>query len=346
MDMNGKEYTVISTFAGTGGSSLGYKWAGFKELLAIDFDSHAVECFRLNFPDVMIWHKDIKTISIQEILVFCKIQSGNLDILDGSPPCQGFSTSGKRQINDDRNDLFKEYVRLIEGLKPKVFVMENVTGMVKGVMKGRFKEILGTLKSLPYQIKCKQMNVKYHGVPQSRERLIFIGVRNDLGIEPSYPIPGRKLITVREAFKGIDNTGEEIRELSDWLKRAVKEMIPGNFDSGHVEKAFMKYKGSKGSSMSTKLLSWDKYSCTLIKSEISCTGLIHPDRQRYLTLKEAKRLCTFPDDWKFPNRQIGIARLGNAVMPKFMKAIAENIKINILDRYYQKDYIGQKAEKL
>jgi len=167
--MNGK-LTVISIFAGCGGSSLGYKWAGFNELLAIDFDKNAVETFKLNFPDVPIWQQDITEIKSQEILDFCKIKKSELDILDGSPPCQGFSTAGKRQVNDNRNKLFESFVYLVNGLQPKVFVMENVSGMVKGKMRGMFIEITKELKKLNYQVKCKLMNSVYYNVSQSRER--------------------------------------------------------------------------------------------------------------------------------------------------------------------------------
>ena len=115
--MNGNNMekpTVISTFAGCGGSSLGYKMAGFKELLAIDFDKNSVDTFKLNFPNVEIWQKDIKEVSSKDILDFCKLKVGELDILDGSPPCQGFSMAGKRKITDLRNDLFLEFTRLID----------------------------------------------------------------------------------------------------------------------------------------------------------------------------------------------------------------------------------------
>src|SRR3990167_11332848 len=101
--------TFISIFSGTGGSSLGYYWAGFKELLAIDFDLHAVQCFQLNFPDVPIWHKSVCDITGQEILDFCGIKHSELDIFDGSPPCQGFSMLGSRKVQDPRNKLFMDY---------------------------------------------------------------------------------------------------------------------------------------------------------------------------------------------------------------------------------------------
>ena len=189
--MSGKP-TIISTFAGCGGSSLGYKWAGFKELLAIEWDQNAVDTFKLNFPDVPVWQKDIREVKGKEILEFTGLKPGQLDVLDGSPPCQGFSMArGKRSVTDDRNDLSYEFIRLINELKPKVFVMENVAGMVKGKMRGRFKEIMIALKETGYNVRCKMMNSVYYDVPQSRQRLIWIGVKSG---EPKYPEPNQKNI--------------------------------------------------------------------------------------------------------------------------------------------------------
>lgn len=179
--------TVISTFAGCGGSSLGYSMAGFRELLAVEWDQNAVDTFRLNFPDVPVYHGDIAALSVEDCLARTGLQPGELDVFDGSPPCQGFSTAGKRMIDDPRNQLFREYVRLLRGLRPKVFVMENVSGMVKGKMKLIFADILRELKASGYQVSARLMNAMYFNVPQSRERMIFIGVREDLGIAPSHP---------------------------------------------------------------------------------------------------------------------------------------------------------------
>ena len=161
--MNGKP-TIISLFSGCGGSSLGYKLAGFKELLAVDFDKNSVETFKLNFPNIPIWQKDIKEITGKEILNYCKLKIGELDVLDSSPPCQGFSQAGNGKITDSRNDLFLEFSRLVKELKPKIFLMENVSGQIKGNMKGRFNEILKELNSLGYKVKVKLMNTKYYQV--------------------------------------------------------------------------------------------------------------------------------------------------------------------------------------
>ena len=177
--------TVISTFAGGGGSSLGYSMAGFREVLAVEWDDNAVQTLRLNFPHVPIYHGDIGKLSVDEALRISGLVPGELDVFDGSPPCQGFSTAGKREFGDKRNQLFKEYVRLLRGLRPKVFVMENVSGMVKGDMKLMFAEILKELKASGYAVKARLLNAMYFGVPQSRERMIFIGVRNDR-LPPGY----------------------------------------------------------------------------------------------------------------------------------------------------------------
>ena len=308
------EKTIISTFAGCGGSSLGYKWAGFKELLAIDFDKNAVDTFKLNFPEVPVWHRDITQVSVNEILEFCNISPGTLDILDGSPPCQGFSTAGKRQVNDPRNSLFKEYVRLIEGLQPKVFVMENVSGMIKGPMKGIFIEILTILKGLGYNVKCKLMNAKYYEVPQSRERLIFIGVRNDLNKEPVYPIPSTKLITVKEAWQGLPPQGfiDVVPKLKQGEK--VSKYIPNKHHQT------IRIRENKPCPTLTKVM-----------GGIGFGSLIHPIENRVLSIDEMKRCSTFPDDFKFMGKyQEQKARIGNAVMPKFMYHIAMTIKEKIL----------------
>lgn len=208
--------TVISTFAGGGGSSLGYSMAGYRELLAVEWDNNAVETFKLNFSDVPVYHGDIAKLSVDECLQMASIQAGELDVFDGSPPCQGFSTAGKRILDDPRNQLFREYVRLLRGLQPKVFVMENVSGMVKGKMKLVFVEILKELKASGYQVKACLLNAMYFNVPQSRQRMIFIGVRNDLGIEPSHPKAQSRQIGINFVLPDVIATRS--MKINPWIK--------------------------------------------------------------------------------------------------------------------------------
>lgn len=315
--MNGKKQpTVISTFCGCGGSSLGYKLAGYKELLAIDFNENSIETFKQNFPEVPIWFKDLTKINGKDILDFCNISKGDLDILDGSPPCQGFSIAGKRNVNDSRNDLFKDFVRLIKELEPKIFVMENVTGMIKGTMKGKFKEIIIILKNLNYNVQCKLLNSQYFNVPQARERLFFIGIRKDLNKNPVFPKPNNNLLTVQEVWKDLIISKIEKEEALIKSKRQYQLFLETKEGEAHKKHfSFAKISRHKPSRTLTKTI-----------------GLYHYNEPRLLVESELKRICSFPDDFQFiGSLKSKYARMGNAVMPNQMKAIAETIKREILN---------------
>lgn len=308
--------TMISTFAGCGGSSLGYSIAGFEELLAVEWNDNAVSTFKLNFSGVPVYHGDIAKLSVNEVFRITGINQGELDILDGSPPCQGFSTAGKRCLDDDRNQLFREYVRLLRGIQPKVFVMENVSGMVKGKMKLIFVEILRELKSSGYDVSARLMNAMYFNVPQSRQRLIFIGVRNDLGIKPTHPLAQNNLISLKDAIFHLEGTQKRKTVYNTY----AKYLQPGQ-------------KSCDVKSMPTK--ERDIFRCyatkpspTIIKR--SNNQLIHYKENRPLSLTELSLLCSFPPQYKW-NHQVN-ERLGNCVPPLFMAAIAKHIKNEILDK--------------
>lgn len=205
---------AISTFSGCGGSSLGYKMAGFKVLWANEFIPAAQEVYRLNHPTTTLDVRDIREIKPADILESIGLGVGDLDLFDGSPPCASFSMAGKREehwgqvkkYSDTKqrvDDLFDEYVRLLDGLRPKVFVAENVSGLTRGVAKGFFLEILGKLKRCGYVVKCRLLDAQWLGVPQTRERAIFVGVRSDLGVEPCYPTPLTYRYSVRDAIPWI-----------------------------------------------------------------------------------------------------------------------------------------------
>lgn len=323
--------TVISTFAGCGGSSLGYSMAGFRELLAVEWDDNAVATFKLNFPDVPVYHGDIAKLSTDECLRLAKIQPGELDILDGSPPCQGFSTAGKRDFSDDRNQLFREYVRLLRGLKPKVFVMENVSGMVKGIMKIVFAEILRELKASGYRVSARLLNAMYFNVPQSRERMIFVGVRNDLGIAPSHPKAESEPITVKQAWQNLSNENG-IPILGKALELAKRIPQGDSNGGGKYSKALNGTTNNFGLSR----LAWDKPSFTLPKTTILSSSILHPEKNERITLAQAKRIDSFPDAFKMiGDFEQQWARIGNSVPPLFMRSIARHIRSEILGRISQ-----------
>jgi DNA (cytosine-5)-methyltransferase 1 len=306
--------TVISTFAGCGGSSLGYHLAGFRELLAVEWDQNAVDTFRLNFPGVPVYHGDIAKLTGAECMKLAGIGPGELDVFDGSPPCQGFSTAGKRKFDDPRNSLFREYARLLKELQPRVFVMENVTGMVKGVMKQAYLTIIAELRACGYRARGEVLNAMHFNVPQSRERVIIIGVRNDLGIEPTHPKPQTRPVTVKEAFAGIENRGDAPDMSAKYQEYWRK--------AGHG--------GVVGLQQTHRRLDWGRPSFVLQKGS-GYGGVYHPDEARPLSTLERCRLGSFPDSFRFTGWNAAIERIGNSVPPNLMRAIAEHIKKEILN---------------
>ena len=325
------DLTFISVFAGCGGSSLGYKLAGFRELLAVEKDEDACETFRMNFEGIDLYCGDIKDLSVSACLERTGLGVGDLTVFDGSPPCQGFSSArGRLNAQDPRNALYKEYVRLLSGLMPKFFVFENVPGLVRRHMYGIYSAICSELSGCGYNIDSKILDASFFGVPQRRRRLFIIGVRTDICITPSLPLPCKRPITVREALRTlVFDPKEEQRLLPEFLlKYAVLHGDKWNVDY----KRYIKYKGNLASAMSTKFCSWDRVCGTIMKSEIATSGVVHPDRQRYISLSEAKRLSSFPDDFKFTCRKKGIERIGNSVPPELMRSIAEHIKSLMGDR--------------
>lgn len=312
---------VISTFSGCGGSSCGYKQAGYDVKLAVEMDNHAVETYHLNFPDTPIYHGDIHNLSVDKVLEITGIGVGELELFDGSPPCQGFSMVGNRDFCDMKNQLYHEYIRLLRGLKPKTFVMENVSGMVKGDMKLIFKDILTQLKASGYDVRAKLMNAQYYNCPTSRQRMIFIGVRKDLDIPASHPKPTSKPITVREAIGHLEN---KIKPNNSSITRYAHYLRPGQ-KSGELPHFPTKTR--------------DIYRvrpnrpCPTITRK---PQLVHYKENRELDVQELSILQSFtypPNTFKWIGSDNQIKeRIGNSVPPNLMKAIALHIKENILNK--------------
>jgi DNA (cytosine-5)-methyltransferase 1 len=287
--------------------------------LAVEWDDNAVATFKLNFPDVPVYHGDICLLTVEECMKLAGLSgSGELDLLDSSPPCQGFSSAGKRILDDPRNQLFREFVRLNRGLKPKVFVMENVSGMVKGKMKLVFAEIMRELKASGYRVSARLLNAMYFHVPQSRERMIFIGVREDLEIEPSHPKAESRPVTVREAML----FGE-----------------PCNLDELDLERWYNIPQGGNFKNLSSRLRISARYSNAFRKlhPEKPCytmtTGrFFHPVEPRKISDIEVMLFSSFPVKFNFAKggKQLGQC-IGNSVPPLLAEAIARHIWHNILE---------------
>ncbi len=306
--------------------------AGYHELLAVEWDNNAVETFKLNFPGVPVYHGDIAKLSVHECLALAGLTGPRqLDVLDGSPPCQGFSTAGKRVLDDPRNQLFREYVRLLRGLQPKVFVMENVSGMVKGKMKLVFADIMRELKASGYVVSARLLNAMYFNVPQSRERMIFIGVREDLGIAPSHPKAESRPVTVREALP-CDGDGIILPEKYKAIWRATPQ--GKSFGDGNERLT------GKQTSFAAKRIHPDKPSNAVTKQiMLGLSGLHRWDEPRLLSAREIKIVASYPapfsfasgDTSKLGGYRLVVERIGNSVPPLFMRAIARHIRREVLD---------------
>ncbi|MBL0127070.1 MAG: DNA cytosine methyltransferase [Flavobacteriales bacterium] len=205
---------AISLFAGAGGCSLGFKQANYDIVFATDFDKAAMQTYALNLSGASIACKDICEIDFQELMVALKLKAGELDVLIGGPPCQGFSTAGPRFWDDPRNHLLKQYVRAIEVVKPKWLMMENVEGLLTTKGGEYVAEVVKAFVRLGYRVRIEKVYAHEYGVPQRRKRVIILG--NRLGKDFTFPtatVPShgrifrRGGITLEQAFHGLPHPG-------------------------------------------------------------------------------------------------------------------------------------------
>jgi len=226
--------TVVSTFSGCGGSSLGFKWAGFRSLFASEFVPAAADTYHANFPDVPLGIQDVRELEPALLMERLGLERGELDVLEGSPPCASFSMAGKRDkhwgevkkysdVKQRTDDLLMEYVRLVDGFQPRAFVMENVYGLTIGVAAGYLNEIIRALTECGYRVWWKVLDAQWLGVPQRRRRVIVVGFRNDVAAGSPftwYPEP----LTYRYS----------IRDALPWLSRvkAATSHGPNSWDTG------------------------------------------------------------------------------------------------------------------
>ncbi|MVM36069.1 DNA (cytosine-5-)-methyltransferase [Spirosoma sp. HMF4905] len=330
-------YKVISTFSGIGGSSQGYKQAGLRVIASVEFLDYQAENYRLNHPTTHLYQGNIRDLDPLAILADHELQPGELDILDGSPPCSSFSTNGivsegwgkvkdygnKKQRTDD---LFYEFIRFLTVIKPKVFVAENVSGLIKGKSIGHFNNFLRAFKAAGYITKAKLMNAANYGVPQARERVIFQGVRSDLNLEPVYPGSVGKIVTAAQALKGVIIDTTEDVSLSEIYRTYYSRTFPGE----GMDKGSMRV-GDGYKWFSCKRLHAHKPAFTLTAHVGS--DLTHWSEPRNLYIGELKRLQSFPDNYILTGSRSRQAEgIGRSVPPKMMEAIGRSIATQILDK--------------
>ena len=365
-------FNVLSTFAGGGGSSTGYRLAGGKILAINEFVPEAQNTYRENYPDTLIIPGDIKKLSGKDFLEKVNLKPGELDLLDGSPPCSAFSMAGsvshgkgnthadafgkKKKYSDiegveNVEDLFFEFLRIADELKPKVIIGENVEGLTMGEAKEYFHKIQNTFEDIGYLVVADVLNASYFGVPQARKRTFFIAVREDvaekIGINfmtmyQLYPEKNAKQTTLGEAINDVVNEDqEEIDLLLEKLgpQTAVGKTLAKMPKDPDKVLTGMDYH-DKGHHFNLKRCSLRKPSPTItaMGNYPGVAGTCHPLEDRKFTIKELKRIMSLPEDFKLTGQHKQQSeRIGRMVPPLMMKALAESVYNKVLKPYKELD---------
>lgn len=328
---------VLSLFAGCGGLDLGFKQAGFEISVANEYDKSIFETFEKNFPKTKLIKKSIANLELSEL-------PKNIDGIIGGPPCQSWSEAGKQLgINDDRGKLFHEYIRILDGIKPKFFLAENVSGILHKKHSFAFENIIKKFSELGYIVKYQLLDAADYGVPQNRKRVIIIGFKKSLKID--FQFPSSKIFknpkTLNDAIADINFAipAQEKNKTNGLLKKTNhiqnNEYMTGSFSTIYMSR--------------NRVRSWDEPSFTIQAGGRHAP--LHPDapkmikvgkddmkfnekylkKYRRLSVRECARIQTFPDDFTFhySNVSDGYKMIGNAVPVKLANVLAKEIKRNL-----------------
>lgn len=324
--MGDRRHTDIELFAGAGGLALGLEQAGFDGLAYVEMNGDACETLRRNRPSWNVIEGDVHEIDFRQY-------DGQVDLVSGGFPCQAFSMAGKRLgFGDIRGTLFAEIIRCANETHPKMLLMENVKGLLSHDGGRTFETIRHEVEKAGYSLQWKILNASYHGVGQARERIVMIGIRDDLAdkISFEYPEPDGRQTTLRDALDGVpDSPGVSY---SDGKAKVLDLVPPGGcwVDLPQdVAREYMKssYDSPGGKRGMARRLSWDRPCLTLTTSPSQKqTERCHPDETRPLTVREYARVQSFPDDWEFAG---GIGsqyrQIGNAVPVEMARRIGVQI---------------------
>ena len=378
---NRKLFTYISFFSGGGGSSAGYKLAGGDCKFVNEFQQVAVDTYLANWPGTPHICGDIKNVTGKQIMEMTGIKEGELDILDASPPCPPFSMSGTKQKGWGKEktaygmkqknieDLTWEVIRIAGELKPKVIVCENVKGLTMEYAKEHLNRMVADFEKEGYTTTYKVLKGHEQGVPQKRERVFIVSIRNDvmddigmpfMCINNIFPEPEKEFADIRDAIGDIQQNNEnasQAYELVEAMKKGAKwkwlKRLPKNPDKvvsvgddvvgpwydkviAHRKKWGKTVPDKKHSFYQSRRVPWHQASHTLSEQglQTSLAVHLHPEEDRVFTTKESARIMTLPDDYKLTgtlNQQL--ARIGLMVAPICMKYLADEIYKQVLEPY-------------
>ena len=379
-----KLFTYISFFAGGGGSSCGYKLAGGDCRFVNEFQQVAVDTYLENWPNTPHICGDIKNVTGKQIMEMTGLKVGELDILDGSPPCPPFSMSGtkKEGWNKEKTaygmkqqnieDLTWEMIRIAGEMKPKVIICENVKGLTMDYARDHLNRMVSDFEALGYSTTYKVLNGIHFGVPQKRQRVFIVSVRDDvldtigmnwMLISSLFPEPALNEEPTLEQAIGdlrLDNENRvEAEELCEAMKKSAKykwlKRLPKNPDKvvsvgddvvgpwwdkviAHRKKMGKELPERKSSFYQSRRVPWNQASHTLSEQglQTSLAVHLHAEEDRVYTCKESKRLMTLPEDYKLTGTlNERLARMGLMVAPMCMKYVAESIYEKVLKEYHE-----------
>lgn len=337
-----KNYKFLDLFSGAGGLLRGFMNEDFIPEFSVEVWKPAIETHKKNYPNVKVFDRDIRTIKNEEL----KQYKDKIDVIIGGPPCQGFSTIGKRLVKDPRNELVFEFIRFVKTIQPKVFLMENVRGLLSSDHGAIKNAIIKEYEDVGYNVTSKVICAADYGVPQMRYRVLFLGIRKDFNLKPTFP---DELYT-KETYKTVgpaimDLVGKEnifpnhvpMKHNEIVTKRisCIKEGegIPAEGlpeDVSHGSRSDYIDNKIKNFSHVYKRLHRDKPATTMVPGHNAFP--LHPTENRSLTVREAARIQTFPDDVIFcGSRQEQCIQVGNAVPVLLAQEMAKHIK-GILNR--------------
>ena len=376
-----KLFTYATTFAGGGGSSCGYKLSGGDCKFMNEFQEVACETYLQNFPGTPYLCKDIKKMSSEEVMITGNFKPRELDIFDGSPPCPPFSMSGIKQKGWNKTqmkyghkqtnieDLTWEIIRLCKDIQPKVIVCENVKGLTMSYAIDHLNKMVKDFESIGYTTTYKVMSGVNYGVPQKRERVFIVSIRNDvledvglnfMTINNVFPEPIDEDLSIRTAIADLQDNEfnkQEAEELREYMKKTSKykwlvklpknpnrvmsvgdDVVTPHYQELY-EKGEIKKEEIKNSFFQSRRVPWNQASHTLLETGLqpSVAAHLHPGEDRVFTTKEAGRLMTLPDDFILTGK-LGqrLARIGLMVAPLQMHYLSKSIYSNVLKPYKEK----------
>ena len=352
---------VIDLFCGAGGFSCGFAKAGFNIAVGIDLWKDATITYKHNHPHTAVLNKDITEIQPVELLAAANLTADDVDVIIGGPPCQGFSISGKRLIDDPRNKLYKSFVEIVGNIKPKLFVMENVPGLLS-MGKGAIKEqIISDFEALGYIVRTQILCASDYGVPQARKRVFFVGINPEKikrTKEFVFPKPTngedeslKPYVTCKDALSDLDFISEEVAlpEEIDYqipaenqyqrLMRVNSTKLLNHVATIHTARTreiiAMVPDGGNYKSLPEDLWSTRKVhiAWTRMDSTKPCFTIdtghnhhFHYHANRVPTVRESARIQSFPDNFEFIGIKTSqLKQVGNAVPPLLAEAVAKSV---------------------